>query len=101
MATPTISRSRSPRSTRSADFDWLLALYAAAEEQHRAGLRAIVRASGALGARYGEQHQLEALDLLRLPLHREIDRVLDAELARLSRPRARGHLRLALNREGT
>ncbi len=101
MATPTISRSRSPRSTRLADFDWLLALYAAAKEQHSAGLRAIVRASSALGARYGEQHQLEALDLLRLQLHREIDQVLDAELARLSRPRGRGHLRLALNREGT
>ena len=101
MATPTIGRSGSSRSTRSTEHDALLARYAAAKERHGAGLQQIVHASRALGAPYGEQHQREAIDLLRAQLHRQIDQALDAELAQLPQPRRRGHLLLARSGGGT
>ena len=73
---------RFARSTKPAEHDTLLARYAAAKEQHSAGLQQMVRASTAFGAQYGAQHQREAVDLLRAQLHRQIDEALDAELAR-------------------
>ena len=63
--------------SRSAEFDPLLALYAAAKEEYGAGLGRIVRASSALGAPHGEQHQRDAVGRVRLQLPSESDQLVD------------------------
>ena len=95
MATPTIRRSGSTRSSQPTKHDLLLGLYAAAKEGHDAALHRLVRASSALSAPYGKQHQREAVALLRVLLHYLVDRALDQELARLPPGCGRSHLRLA------